>query len=60
MAAVQQRQEELQQRYANPLCAGCGCALMPDYWQPPETSLCPTCEDKVRLGKMAWPDPKKS
>ena len=57
---LKQQREDLQQRYANPLCASCGETMAPDWWQPPETSLCPTCEDKVRQGAMAWPGPKGS
>lgn len=41
------------------LCAGCGCEIRPDYWQPPETSLCPECEDMIRVGTVAWPDKKE-
>jgi hypothetical protein len=39
------------------LCAGCGCEIRPDYWQPPETSLCQECEDKIRAGRVPWPGP---
>jgi len=46
------------------LCAGCGAEIRSDYWQPPETSLCPECEDTIReglmswAGLMSWPGPK--
>jgi len=53
---LKQRKQDLQQRYAHPLCAGCGEVIRPDYWQPPETSLCPECEDKVRQGQVSWPE----
>ena len=41
------------------LCADCGREIRPDYWQPPETSVCPECEDRIREGKVSWPGPKE-
>lgn len=54
---LKQRKEGLQQCYATTLCAGCGCEMRPDYWQPQVTSLCVTCEDKINNRVMSWPDP---
>lgn len=50
----------MRQRYANPLCAGCGAGIGPNWGQPPETSLCPDCEDRVGQGQMAWPGEPRS
>ena len=64
--ALKQTQEALRQRFTGALCAGCGCELRPDYWQPPETSLCGPCEDKISHRALSWmdaatkePDPTK-
>lgn len=49
--------EQARRRYTNPTCADCGAPIRPDYWQPPETSLCPECEERVRKVEVAWLGP---
>jgi len=36
------------------LCAGCGCEIPHDYWEPQVTGLCTACEEQIQQADTAW------